>query len=143
MLQLPGPFFDQVGKMLVLVTQHFARRLQLQMGGHPGRQRDRIDGLRNIVDGAFLETTLFVHALAFGGQEDDRDVGGSRIRLQLAAYRIAVHLRHHHVQQNEIGASGLPGNPHRVTAIVGELDLIAVLQQFVHQHQIVWCVIHD
>src|SRR5439155_25367509 len=65
---------------------------------------------------------------SFGGEEDDGDVFQARVFLDLAADHESVHLRHHHVEENEI--EGVAGQDlQRFGSPTGGGDLEALLLQ--------------
>ena len=66
------------------------------------RQQDRIERFGQIVFGPQLDTADHAADLVESRQHDDRNVAQARIRLQLFQYLIAVHLRHHDIEQNKV-----------------------------------------
>jgi 5-methylcytosine-specific restriction endonuclease McrA len=58
--------------------------------------------LGDVVVRAHLEADLLVHVATLGRQEDDRHVLGLRIGLEALARLVAVELRHHDVQHDEV-----------------------------------------
>ena len=88
-----------------------------------GHQLAGVEGLGHIVIGAQLQADDLVHVVGAGGEDDDGDVA----RLaQLAADLEAVHLRHHDVEDDQVGLVGLD-LLQRLTAVIGGLDLESFL----------------
>ncbi len=80
------------------LVEHFLDRAQddVVIGGldeHPG-------------DAMGLRKLLRILPGEVGGIEDDRKVGGARIRAQLAREHVAVHAGHQHVGDDEVGRLG-------------------------------------
>ena len=59
--------------------------------------------LGDVVVGAFREPLLLVRRGGLGGEHDDRDAAREEVPAQLTAGFVAVHLRHHDVEQHEVG----------------------------------------
>ena len=92
---------------------------------HPGFQLQDVEGLCEIVVRAALKTHELVCVLALGRQHDDGHVGKLP---DLHTGLQPVHLRHHHIQNDEVEPS-LPGQLQRRRAIVGALHLVAFVFQ--------------
>jgi hypothetical protein len=73
-----------------------------------GQQDGRPQRLGDVVGGPQREAVLLVLVVDPGGDEDHRDVAGRLVGLQALDDFVAVHLRHHHVEQDQVGA-GLGG----------------------------------
>ncbi|MNN54227.1 hypothetical protein D3C81_1690290 [compost metagenome] len=73
-----GDFLDPPGDLLlqefILVLQKILGLLQLQVGFHPGEENGRADGLDNIVHCTAGKPFVLVLRIAFGRQENHRDV---------------------------------------------------------------------
>ena len=90
------------------------------------RQQFRwLEGLGQVVVRADIEAGDPVGRLAFGRQDDDRQVHGCPNALRDLE---SIHSRHHHVQDHQIGQL-LLNQPQPVNAVVGGEDLIAILRQ--------------
>ena len=84
-----------------------------------------VEGLDDVVIRPQLEAEDFVEGLAFGGDHDDRAVGGF---ADLAADGPAVHAGHHDVEQDHIGLfAGEEGEG--LIAVLGEDDAVALLDE--------------
>ena len=81
--------------------------LQPDQRAHPREQRNVVDRLGQEIVGAGLEAAQPVGDVGQGGDHDDRNVGGAPVGLQLAADFEAVHARHHHVEQDDVGRLGI------------------------------------
>ena len=68
-----------------------------------GDQLSRVEGLRDVVVGADLEADDLVDVVVAGGEDDDGNVG---CLAQLFADGEAVHLRHHYVEDDQVGVDG-------------------------------------
>ena len=89
-----------------------------QHGLHAGDELARVEGLRHVVVGADLQTDDPVDVVAARGEDDHGDVA----RLaELFADGEAVHLRHHHVEDDEVRLEGLRLFE-RLLAVVRSLD---------------------
>ena len=100
-------------------------RQKTQLRLHAGERFVQVDGLRDVIDGADAETFDFSLLRCPGGDEDDRDGAGVFRRLQPAAYLDAVHVRHHHVEQDEVGL-GLCDEIQRLHSTVSRDDMQAL-----------------
>ena len=72
-----------------------------QMGLDAHEQVAVVERLHQVVVGAGLEPDALVHDVAFRGQEDDRDAAPARTHP--LAHVVAVHARHHDVEQQQVG----------------------------------------
>ena len=70
--------------------------MRLEFGG--------MGGLGQVIVGADFEAGHLVVQLGLGGEHQDGDVGCLGVGAQPAGDFVAVHLGHHHVQQDQIGA---------------------------------------
>ena len=68
-----------------------------------GEQRGVVDRLGEEIVGAGLEPAHAVGCFRERGHHHHRNVGGAGIGLEALAGLEAVHARHHHVEQDEIG----------------------------------------
>ena len=92
---------------------------------HTGQQLIGAKGLGEIVVRAALKPHELVCVLALGRQHDDGHVG--KLPDLHTGFQ-PVHLRHHHIQNDEVEPS-LPGQLQRRRAIVGTLHLVALVFQ--------------
>ena len=107
--------------------------------GFDDRGADRLD---NVVDRAERQAFCFFSNIVARRDENDRDVFGSRVRLEAGADFISVHSRHVDVQQDQIDLFRLR---HLQTgqAIRCGKDRIVVLQQGFHDFQIEPGIVDD
>ena len=73
---------------------------------HLHQQLRRIERLDEIGVGANVESHQLVVAAGPRGEQDHGNVAGPLVTLQRATELVAVHLRHHHVTDDEIGKRG-------------------------------------
>jgi hypothetical protein len=99
-----------VGGVRQLAIQAIAAAAQLalevlprQVAGHPGQHLFGLDRLGDVVGGADAQAGHLLRHVAERRQEDDDRLAGLRARLERTADLEAVHLRHHHVEQDQIG----------------------------------------
>ena len=94
-LQFPGPFGHQIAQMITHV-------LEREVGGHPGLDNGRGKGLDDVINRSQQQTFFLAICLVQGGDKDDGDFSGLGILLELNKDLIAVHLRHHDVQEDQV-----------------------------------------
>ncbi len=87
---------------------------------HRRRQAIGVEGLGHVPGGAQLLRAESICGLPPAGDEDDRDLAGSRLRQQLGRDRPAGQAWHHHVEQDEIGA--VARNQRERLVAVGSLE---------------------
>ena len=102
----------------------FANRTA-QHGVDAGQDFLGLKGLDDVVVGALLQAGDLVGGLPLGGEHDDR---GLALGPDLFQHRPAVHDREHDVQQHQVRAEGAE-QLHRLAAVRGDLDVIALLFQ--------------
>src|SRR5262245_5057494 len=100
---------------------------------HAGQQLVGIERLAHIVHGAQFEPLDDVGSLGLGRQEDDRNLAPLLGGLKLPASLKAVHLRHHNVQQDEVGPYSAY-HIERLAAVGGDADLVAPFLERSRQH---------
>ena len=100
-LFLHSVFLDLYKRVGILQIIH--RRLQCQVRLHTSLENRRIHRFGDVICGAQLETVFLIRGLVHRRQEDDRHIFGRFIFLQSAADLVAVHLRHHDVEQDQVG----------------------------------------
>ncbi len=66
----------------------------------PGHQFKRLEWFDEVIIGSQLKAFDFLGGLAFGREHQQRNIVGC---AQLAAQLPAIHIRHHHIQDNHIG----------------------------------------
>src|SRR5665648_216909 len=111
-------------RLLRLAERFLERQLRLDPSKHD-RSRER---LVDVIDGADLETLLLVDRVSFRREEDDGDFSRLGIRLEPAANLVAVHARHHHVEQDQVRCLGPHGDRQRLLAIGRHLGVKQILE---------------
>ncbi len=109
---------------------------------HARHQRHLVDRLGQILVGAGVEPGDHVRAVGFGGDQNDGHERQLRIGLEPAAHLDAVELRHHDVEQDEVGQM-LRGGGERLLAVGGLQQLIALRREPRHQDVAVGLVVVD
>ena len=94
----------------------------------PREQFMGVERFGDVIHRTQLETLDDVGGVSLRREKDDRDLAPLLGGLELAAGFKAVHLRHHHVQQDQVG---LDAGQHfeRLLAVRGDADLVALLFQ--------------
>ena len=115
--------------------------LQGELRLDPGLQQGRVDRLQDIVRGPQVEALRLVGSLTLGGEKNDRYVPCLWISLQLATDLVAIDLRHHDIQQDQVRCLGLR-NLEGDMAIDGHLDLVVIPQDALHHIQVFRRVVH-
>src|SRR5262249_35691226 len=87
-----------------------------------------VDGLGDKVVGAGLDGTLDVAGVIEGGDHDDADVARGRVGAQALADLEAADLRHHDVEEDQVG---LPGGDlvQRFLAVGGGADVVTAVAE--------------
>ena len=93
--------------------------VELDMGIHPGLDNHRAEGLGHVVHRPQQQPPLLVLDVRQAGQQDHRDKPGQLGALQLLQQGEAVHLGHHHVQQDQGKAPLLGGAQARLGGVAG------------------------
>ena len=96
----------------------------LQMALDPHDQLARLPRLGDVVVGPALEPDNLVLLGGLGGEHDDGQVAGGQRLAQPPARLVAIHLRHHDVEQHDVGRLR-GGERHRLLAVAGLGDLEA------------------
>src|ERR1051325_2592380 len=76
---------------------------QLHLRADAREHFGRLERLRDEVDAARFEAFQFLRDLFERGDEHDRNRGSAGARLEMRAHFVAVHLRHLHVEKNDVG----------------------------------------
>ena len=97
--------------------------------------------LVNEVDRTQFKTQFLIRRFHLCGQKNDRRAGRGRISLQAPAYFIAIHLRHHDVEQYQI-RHRCGCQRQALHAVVGQLHPVMFAEQLVEQTQVGWRVIN-
>ena len=98
-----------------------AQPLLLERGAEPSLEQHRVERLEQIVDRAELDAAHHAVHLVERRDHDHRKIAQTRLILEPVQHPIAVDLRHHHVEQNQV--EFLTAEPRdRFLAVVGGLD---------------------
>ena len=147
--QLDGLAAD--GRLAAVQVERQVRAEDEALAGHlvaepaqdpvdPGPELRVVVGLGDVVLGDLLEQVGLGVAGVDRRQDDDRQVGPG---LDLAGEGQAVHPRHHHVDDQEVGPAG-PEPAQGLVAVAGGLDLVAVGAELVgEQDEQVRVVVDD
>ena len=106
------------------------------MGAHPRQQHGGLDGLGHVVHRACLQAAFFVRDGVEGGHEDHRDLAGLRRGTQGSQHLVAVHLRHHHVKQDDVGHRLGVGDLQGPLPRVGHAHVVVRAQQLADDGQV-------
>jgi len=112
------------------------------MGLHARQQDRRADGLGDVIDRAQREAFALVFSIHTRGEKNHRDVASGIVGLELATHLIAVHVRHHDVEQHQVGHRRSLRRFERARSAARHLDAVVFAQQRGHEDQVVWGVIH-
>src|SRR5215467_7040829 len=91
--------------------------LQRELRPHPGKNDGARERLVYVIHGTDIEALLLVDLVDLGGKKDDGNVARSRVVLELAADLIAVHARHHHVEQDQVWLLGAGRDGQRLLSV--------------------------
>ena len=104
-------------------------------GGH--------DGFGQVVHCAEFQATQFFFGFTERGHEDHRDVVGSGLGAQDLECLVAIHARHHHIQQDEVWRISFVGDAQGFFTGGGGTDLVKGLQQRGEHAEVVRVIIDD
>ena len=128
---------------VVFLRQPVAGHLQFELGAHPRQHDRRVDRLGDVIDRAQFESAFLVLGGVHRGDEDDRDLARGRVLAQVLQDLVAVHLGHHHVEQDQVGTRVGHRRTQGPGAGIGGADAILRLQQFTENGQVLRRVIDD
>ena len=138
-----GPIEGQDPAQRWTSQQDVLRREPGEQALDPGEQLCRVERLDEVVVGAGPQAAHLLLDLALGRQHDDRDVaGGPLLRPDLRGDLVAVELREHDVQEDQVGCLGAP-QAESFRAIRGDEDVVALLLERVLQESLDVRVIVD
>ena len=87
---------------VTLTRQQIARLLECQLRRYARPQHGGTDGLADVVGCSFKKSRFLVLRAIQRGNEYDCDFTGRGAFAQLPEHGVAVHARHHDVQQNQV-----------------------------------------
>jgi hypothetical protein len=132
-----------LGQRAAVARLLVVQALLLQAGAHPRLEQHGLERLAEIVLGAELDAARHAVQLVQRRDHEHRDVAERRIPLDPLEHRIAVEVRHHHVEQHEIHGRARerlePG-----LAARGDEQLVALAAEAARQHvPVLLVVVHD
>ena len=113
------------------------------MGIDPCPQLFGHERLGDVVDRAGVERAQQQFAILRGGQENHRYPMQLRLQFDLGQQFEAVHARHHHVQQQQVGDVGQGQNQRLFAGTGGEHFVAIARQQRAHRPQVGGLVVDD
>src|ERR1035438_2621973 len=114
-----------------------------QMDAHARQNLFGVNRFSDIIDATDFQPGYLVLDVMQGGQEDDRNVGGGRVRLEFGAGLESALARHHHVEQNEVGSFTRKYVPGR-RAVISLEDTKPLRRQDGLEHgQVGWRIIYN
>ncbi len=108
---------------------------QRQVRAHPGQHDRGAERFTDVVDPAGFEACDLVGRVGQRGDEDHRDPGRRRVALQASTDLVPRHIRHHHVQQDQVRRLRARQFD-RALAILRKQQPILALQYLAQQQQI-------
>ena len=125
---------EQMGVHLV------AQPLLFQAGAEPRLQQHLIERLEQIIDGTELDAAHDAGHLVERRDHDDGQVVQAALILQPAQHLIAVDLRHHHVEQDQV-ETFLVQPADRLLSVLGDLNIGITLELEVERERIAVVVV--
>jgi hypothetical protein len=126
-----------------VVPQDVARQLEIELIADPGQDHCRLDRLDDVIDGAERQAVLLVSRIAERGQEDHRGVARRGVLPQGGKDRVAVHLRHHDVEQDQVRHRQAGGDLKRAPAARGDQDIVTRLQKFPEYRKVLRLIVDN
>ena len=121
--------FEQGAALRHLLFEHIAQARQFQMVTDARAHLFNIERFGDVVGAADFEALdLFLHGIDHRDEDHGNAVTGRR-RLDLPANLVAVHARHHDVEQYQIGRRVAIYRAHGTSARTGDADVVSVLQR--------------
>ncbi len=130
-------------KPRVLVFHQHARLLCLQLGLHPCQHHHRLDRFGDVVAGTQAQAALLLVGIGQRREKDHRNGARERVGAQLIEHVVAVHARHHDVEQNQVGSGCLSGDAQCGDARARGQDPVQGAQQLAEQVQVLGRVVDD
>ena len=143
-LRLVAPAVGHAGELIHqgLLLELVLIAVELDVGVDPGLDDHRAEGLGDIVHRPQQEPPLLVLNVGQAGDHDDGDVPGQVRGFQLPDQGEPVHVRHHHVQQDQ-GIAPLLGGAEPVRCGLAHGDLVIVFQDRVKKLDLYGAVVND
>ena len=127
----------------VLLSQGVSVPGEFHVGRHARLYDGRPDGFRNIVYGPQPEPPGLVLHFAHRCHEDNWHVPRARVGLEPAAHLVAVHLRHHHVEQHQVGTVLREGDLKRACPAGGNAQFVVLTEQIMENFDVDRGVVHN
>ena len=127
----------------VMVAQDVLGLLELQVIANAREQDRRPQRLGDVVGGPQRQPVLLVLIIDAGRYEDHRNVPRGSAAAQTLNDLVAVHLRHHHVEQYQVRRWGLGGDLQGQWSRFGRQHMEMPLQHPAHPFQVDPRIIHD
>ena len=124
-----------------LGAQPVALVLEPQVGPDAGLHRIPVHGFGDKVHGAGGKARGFILGTGLGGDEDDGDGRRRRIGLKAGTDLVAIHPRHHDVQQDEVRL--LDRQRQGLLARKGAEDVVGVGQNLAEDLDVFGDIVHD
>ncbi len=124
---------DDLAQAVGLLLLGGAGAAHLQLGAHAGAHFGHAQRLADVVGGADVEAGDDVVGIRLRAHEDDRDVLGAGVLLEVAARLEAVHARHDDVKQDQVGLHALRDRQ-RALAGRGDKSLVSLPAHHRPQH---------
>ena len=128
---------------LAQLREVLLRQLELQVREDARTRNAKIDRLRDVIDGAELESVRLALLVAHAGHENDGNVTRGLLLFQQGADFVAVEARHHHIEQNEIRRFLVARNGERGFAVGCDANAEIVAQTVDQQLQVNGLVVRD
>ena len=126
----------------IFIPEKVGHRLELELRLHPCQNNGRAHRLHDVIDGTEFQPFFLVGDVGLGRQENDRNLPGHRVTLQTTTNLVTIQVRHHDVQQDQVGRFCPLGNLQGLFAIIGDLHPIDILEDEAEQGQAFQRIIH-
>ncbi len=127
----------------VLVVQALARLGKLDVGAYPCKHDVGIERLGDVIHRAEGEAVRLALHRVHRGDEDDRDVARRRVGLEGLQHLVAVHVRHHDVEQDHVGQRADGDRMQCALSRDGGADTIVRAQRLAEDGEVLGRVIDD
>jgi hypothetical protein len=128
---------------LILRSQAAARLSQFQMRADARQRHGGRDRLGQVIHRTKAEAALLIGGVIERRDEDDRDIPRQGVLAQFAQHLVAVHARHHHIEQDEVGLRVCACHPQRALTGIGGAHPVVRLQQLPQEEQVLRHVVDD
>ena len=127
----------------VLVRQLVARALELDLRAHACQHHRRTQRLGDVVHRPQRQAALFFFGGVERGDADHRDVARQRVVAQAPHHLVAVHARHHQVEQDQVGPRVGGRQPQRRRARVGGAHRVLAHQQLAQNREVLGHIVDN